>query len=173
MNRQEKQLIINHIKNEFEDSNSSFIVGMQGLTVDSVQQLRKSLRAEGAKLKVAKNTLLKRATQDLNLAIDIAPYFKQQIAVIFAKDNAPEIAKIISKASKENKNLTLVAGTIDNKVINKPQIEFLASLPSKDVLRAQVIGTIQAPITGLATVLNQTILKLLFALKQIAEKQEK
>jgi len=172
MNRQDKQLIINNIKSEFSNYSTSFIVGVKGLTVAYIQNLRKNLTSKGAKLKVAKNTLIKKATEDLNLSPDLEQYFKKQIAIVFAKDDITEIAKILSKAAKENNNLTLVAGSMDNQVLNKNQIEFLASLPPKDVLRAQVVGTIQAPIRALATVLNQTILKLLFAIQEIAKKKE-
>ncbi|MCK9543018.1 MAG: 50S ribosomal protein L10 [Novosphingobium sp.] len=171
MNRQDKQLIIENIKNEFNNSSTSFIVGMQGLTVANVQDLRRSLQSKGAKFKVAKNTLLKKAAQDLNLPANLDEHFKKQIAVVFAKDDIAEVAKILSKAAKSNNKLVLIAGSLDNRMLNTSQIEFLASLPPQDVLRAQVVGTIQAPIRGLATVLNQTILKLLFAIKAIAEKK--
>jgi len=172
MNRQDKQLIINNIKSEFSNYNTSFIVGVKGLTVAYIQSLRKSLKSKGAKFKVAKNTLIKKAASELNLSTDLEKYFKQQIAIVFVKDDITEVAKILSKAAKENNNLTLVAGAMESQILNKNQIEFLASLPSKDVLRAQVIGTVQAPIRALATVLNQTILKLLFAIKEIAKKKE-
>lgn len=172
MNRQEKQLIIDNIKSEFNSHNTSFIVGTQGLTVAYIQSLRRSLSSKGAKFKVAKNTLIKKAVQNLDLSSELDRYFRHQIAIVFAKDDVTEVAKILSKAAKENKNLTLVAGSMENQVIVKDQIEFLALLPSKDILRAQVVGTIQAPIRSLAVVLGQTIVKLLLAIKEIAKKKE-
>lgn len=170
MNRQDKQLIINNIKDEFGQYSSSFIVEVQGLTVAYIQNLKKDLKVKGAKLKVAKNTLIKKAVKDLDLDY-LEKYLKKQVAIVFAKEDVAQIAKILSNASKKNNNLTLIAGSLENRLIDKNQIEFLASLPSENVLRAQVIGTIQAPIKSLVVVLNQTILKLLFAIKEIAKKQ--
>ena len=65
MNRQEKQQVINNIKNDFKTSQASFIVYMQGMTVEDVQQLRRQLHAKHGTIKVAKNTLLKKATSDI------------------------------------------------------------------------------------------------------------
>jgi large subunit ribosomal protein L10 len=171
MNRKEKQLVIDEVRNDFEQSQASFLIGVEGMTVHDLQGLRKGLYEKGARLKVAKNTLLKIATQDLQGLNELAPHFKDQIAIVFAKEETPEVAKIIFNISKANERLKIVAGALDKKVINKSEIEFLAALPSREVLLAQVCGTLKAPISGLVSVLNQLILRPLWVLKQISEKK--
>lgn len=172
MNRQEKQSIIESIKNDYNTSQSSFIVGVKGITVEAVQLLRKDLRLKGSKLKVAKNTFLKIATSDMTGINDLAPYFKEQIAIVFVPEETTAVAKILFKASKENANLILVAGSLKDKVIGKSQIEFLATLPAREVLLGTLCGTLKAPVSGLVSVLNQLVLRLLWVLKQAAESKK-
>lgn len=171
MNRNEKQSLVKSIKNDFKVSESSFIIGVNGLTVEAVQGLRKNLGTKGGKIKVAKNTLLKLATADLPEFSELAPLFKNQIAVVFAKQDTSEVAKIIFNASKENQKLILIGGSLKNKVINKQQVEQLAKLPSREILLAQLCGTLNAPATKLAATLNQFASQLVWVLKQVAERQ--
>ena len=107
MNRQEKQHIIDAIKNDFKSSQASFVVYMQGMTVEAVQQLRRELHAKKGTIKVAKNTLLKKATSDIAGVSELAPYFKEQIAVVFAQNEAPAIAKILFETAKKQTHLKL------------------------------------------------------------------
>lgn len=172
MNRQEKQLVIDTIKNDFKSSQASFIVNMQGMTVEAVQQLRRQLHAKHGSIKVAKNTLLKRATSDMEGLNELAPYFKEQIAVIFAKEEAPAVAKILSETAKKQAHLKLRAGALDARVISAEQIEFLAALPSREVLLAQLCGTLNAPAQQLASLLNQLVVRLLYVLQEIEKKKQ-
>lgn len=172
MNRQEKQLVIESVKNDFAASQATFIIGVQGITVESMQGLKKNIRAKGGKVKVAKNTFLKIALNNLSGMSELQPYFKNQIAIVFAGSESPAVAKILTDSAKEIENLKIIAGSLTNRLIDKSQIEALASLPSREVLLAQVLGTLKAPVSGLANVLNQLTLRLLFALKEVANKKQ-
>lgn len=171
MNKNEKQVIVNSLKENFEKSKAAFLIGIHGLNVESIYSLRKNLFDKGGNLKIAKNTLLKIAANDIEGLSSLEPYFKDQIAVVFVNQEAPVVAKVLSDASRANEKIKLIVGALDNKVIDASQLEFLAALPSKDILLAQVLGTLQAPISSLAIALNQLILKLLWVLKQASEKQ--
>lgn len=172
MNRQEKQRIIDVIKQDFTSSQAAFVVNMQGMTVEAVQQLRRELHAKKGTIKVAKNTLLKRATSDIAGVNELAPYFKDQIAVVFAEIEAPAVAKILFNTAKKQTHLKLKAGTLDARVISAEDIEFLAELPSREVLLAQVCGTLNAPIQQTASLLNQLIARLLYVLNEIEKKKQ-
>lgn len=173
MNRQEKQLIITSIKQEFTQSQATFLIGVQGLTVEKMYILRKNLYTKGSQLKVTKNTFLRLALQDSNELSSLTPYFSNQIALIFAPTDAPAVAQIITQAARENEKLVIIAGTLSHKVIDKAQVEYLASLPSKEVMLARVCGTLNAPIAGFVSVLNQLTLRLLWVLQQAQKQQEK
>lgn len=171
MNRQEKQLMVKSVKEALQQSSASFLVGVKGLTVEQVQDLRKGLRGQGGKLKVVKNTLLRLAASELSGLSDLTPYFKEQIAIVFAQEEAPAVAKVLYNISKDNKNLELIAGTLDSKIISKSQVEYLATLPSKDIMLAKVAGALQSPISAYVNILNQLILRFLWTLKKIEEKK--
>lgn len=172
MNRQEKAHVIDSIKKDFASSQASFIVQTQGMTVEQVQQLRRELYAKKGAIKVAKNTLLIKATSDMAGLSELAPFFKDQIAVVFAETEAPAIAKILFNTSKKQAHLKLSAGALDNRVITAQQIEFLAELPSREVLLAQLCGTLLAPIQQTASLLNQLIARLLYVMNEIEKKKK-
>jgi len=167
VNRQEKALVVDGLKESLLSSQASFLVVYRGLSVEKMQQLRSQLRSSGGSLKIAKARLMKRAVDGEAGISELTDFFKDQIGLVFADDDVAGVAKVLADFSKENKALDLVAGYFDSHVIAKEKIAQIASLPPKDVLLAQLCGTLQAPISGLARVLNMMILKLLFALKQI------
>jgi large subunit ribosomal protein L10 len=171
MNRQEKSSAIGILKNEFQSNEAAFIVGMQGMTVSQVESLRKGIRKQGGKFQVAKNSLLRKATQDLPAAQLLTPYFKDQVAVIFVPKEASSVAKLICDVSQENEHLKIVAGCYESRVFDKDMVKFLGSLPPKEILVAQLCGLLKAPIAQHVSVLNQLIARLLYVLKQASEKQ--
>ena len=155
MNRSEKQLVVESLKKDFQDNQAAFLVSVKGMTVNSVQIIRKSLDAKGSKFLVAKNTLLKKATQEVPELSGLELYFKDQIALVFAKSNATDVAKIIFDACKEYEKLNFIAGSFDNKILNKSQVEAFAKLPSREVLLATVCGSLNQVIAKLAVALNE------------------
>ncbi len=160
MNRQGKNSAIESLKREFQANEAAFVVGMQGMTVAQVESLRRGVRSLGGKLQVAKNSLLRLAAQDMPQAKELSPYFKDQVAVIFVPKDATGVAKIICKASEENGHLKVVAGAYEQQLFDQDRVKYLGSLPSKEVLIAQLCGLLQ-----------QLIARPLYVLKQASEKQ--
>ncbi len=171
MNREQKATLVASLKDEFSQSKASFLVNFRGLTVEQVQNLRKGLRSKGGNMKVAKARLMKLAAEDMPEAQVMLPFFKEQIGLVFAKEEVSSIAKVLSDFAKDNKALTIVAGSLDQALLDEVAIKKIASLPSKEILLAQLCGTLKAPIASLATVLTMVQLKLLWTLKQIGEKK--
>jgi len=172
MNREEKAEVIASLKNDFTNSQGAFLVNYQGLSVEQVQNLRSNLRTEGAQFKVAKARLMKLAAEGVPEAEPMVPYFKEQVGLIFADEGVPSVAKILKKFAKKNKALEIVAGSLEQKLLDKEAVERIASLPPREVLLAQVCGTLQAPIKGLVAGLNQIPMKLLWALKELEQKKQ-
>ena len=167
MNRQQKEKVVEGLRENLLKSQATFIVDYKGLNVAQMQTLRFELRQKGGALKVAKARLMKLAVESEPGVSDITPYLKEQIGLVFSADQFSDVAKILTDFSKENKALDLVAGLLESQFIGKERISQIASLPPKEVLLAQVCGTLNAPIAGLVRSLNMIVLKLLFALKQI------
>jgi len=172
MNRQEKAAVIESLQGDFTASQAAFLIGFKGLSVKQVQTLRKQLRTKGGSLKVAKARLMKRAAEGLEGSEHLLPFFKNQIGVVFAEGETQAIAKVLTDFAKENEALSLVVGYLDASVLDHGSITRIASLPPKEVLLAQLCGTVQAPVVGFANVLNVLLLRLLWTLKQVGDKKQ-
>jgi large subunit ribosomal protein L10 len=148
MLRSEKENIVTSVGDYFSRSKASFVVDFKGLTVEQVTTLRKKLRGIQAEMKVVRNTLARRA-----LAKDAKRdgVFKDQLtgtnAFVFAFDDVSATAKLIADFAKDNEKMQLKIGEMEGQTLDKKRIETLARLPSKDVLRAQFLGVLNAPAT--------------------------
>lgn len=158
MNREQKAVVIDSIKNSFSQSEASFIVGYKGLTVKQLQTLRKELRTQNGSFKVAKGRLVKIAVKDIDGVSQLTPYFKEQVGVVFADAQVPAVAKVLYNFAKANNKFTLVAGFFDARVLPSKDIERIATLPSREELLAQV-----------CYILNLQMVRLLWTLQKVAE----
>jgi large subunit ribosomal protein L10 len=173
MNREQKSEIINDFKQMFEGSNATFLVKYQGLSVNGMQTLRRSLRSVNSELKVTKTTLMKIAAQDIAGSEDFRNTFKEQVGLVFAKGDVSSTAKQLKQFADANEALKVLTGFFESRVLTKQEIEFLATLPSKEILLAQMLGTMQAPIASFTRLLNLLIVRLLYVLKQVEEQKAK
>ena len=172
MNRQQKEQMVESLRDSFAQSSSSFLVDYRGLSVAQLQSLRADLRKSGGKLQVTKARLMKRAAEGLEGAQEMTPFFKNQVALVFAKDEPPVVAKSLHTFAQENESLKIVAGCLDQQLLDESGVIRMASLPSKEVLLAKLLGTLQAPIQQCVTVLNMNTMKLLWALKKVGEQKK-
>jgi large subunit ribosomal protein L10 len=154
MNREQKETVIQELKNNFSSSEASFLVAYKGLSVAQVQALRRKLRAQGSEFKVVKARLMKRAAEGVEGIKELSPFFKNQVALVFANKEVAPVAKTLVDFSKEFNALTLVVGCAEKHLMSVDEIKMLASLPSREVLLAQLCGVLQAPMASLARVVN-------------------
>ena len=172
MNRQQKEDVVKQLKDDFSDSQALFVVDYRGLSVTQMQGLRKELREKGGSLKVAKIRLMKRAAADQNSAELLIPYLKDQLALVFSKEEAPAVAKVLYDFSKDNEQLRLIAGTLDSELLTQEQITTIAQLPSREILLARVLGSLEAPTAQLILGLNAPMAELITVLQKMSEKKE-
>lgn len=172
MKRHQKELVVESLKSGLSKSESSFLVGYKGLSVAQMQNLRRGLLDQGASLQVAKWRLMKLAADGTQSGDVLQPFFRDQVAIVFASKETPAVAKVLSQFAKKNEALSLVAGSLENSLLDADAIKRLALLPSKEVLLGQVCGTLQAPISGFVNVLNVLVLRLLWTLKAIEKKKQ-
>ncbi len=172
MDRQQKELVVSFLKKNFLASQASFLVDFQGLSVNQMQSLRRTLREKGGALKVAKARLIKRAV-DGDKAEVLVPFCKDQIGVVFAEVEAPTVAKALYDFSKEQEAFRLIAGLLDSRLLSDQEIIRIASLPAKEVLLMQVCLAMKMPIMRLVMLLRMPIYKFLWLLQQLIEKKTK
>ena len=143
MKRSEKKDFVSNLKNDLDQSSAVIVAEYSGLTVAESESLRKEMRSNGAKFKVTKNRLTKLAIAETNFR-DISDLFKGPTAIAFSDDPiAP--AKVAVNFEKKFENFKIIGGGYNGEKIDKDKINFLASLPSLDELRAKLIGLISAP----------------------------
>lgn len=172
MNRQEKETVISVLKEDFAHSTGLFIVGYRGMTVAQMQNLRKKVRQNQGHLKVAKVRLVKRAIEGLPGSEDLAPLLREQVALVFAGKESPAIAKVINDFAIENAALKIVAGYIDAAVLPANAVSRIALLPSREILLAQLCGTLKAPMSRLVGLFSGMQTKLVVVVKQIEQKKQ-
>lgn len=167
MNRQEKEVVVQDFKADFEQARAAFLVNYCGLPVSALQALRKDLRGVGGSFKITKARLLRIAAQDHKEFEELQDYFKGQVGLVFAHQDVAGVAKNVIDFSKKNEKLSVVAGIFEGSLVTKEQIVFIASLPSREVLLAQLLGGLQAPISGFVRCLNMMLVKLVWTLEQV------
>ncbi|MDD4509645.1 MAG: 50S ribosomal protein L10 [Oscillospiraceae bacterium] len=169
---QEKQGIVDMLSDKLQKANAGVFVDYKGITVAEDTELRSEMRKNQVEYSVVKNTLTRFAAQKVGLdALDPILHGTTALALSYEDPVAP--AKIISEFVKKmgGKKFVVKAGFVDGKVISPAEVDALAELPAKEVLQAQVLGTMLAPITGLANVLNANIRGLAVALQAIADQK--
>lgn len=142
----------------------------QGVRVEQVTELRRRLREANIQFKVYKNTLAKRVLDEMNLG-DAAEFMVGPTAWAFSKDPVAP-SKIIKEFAKDVKTVSFSGGVLEGRVISQAQMEALASLPPREVLLAQVVGTIAAPLRNAVGVLNALPRNLVNVLDQIRKQKE-
>lgn len=173
MKRQQKEQLIDVLRTGFQKASAAYVVGYKGLPVSAVQILRKQLHKQGGSFKVAKMRLVKRAIEGESTMADFTPFLKEQRAVVFAMQEPATIAKILNDFATKNEAFQIIGGYFEREVCDKGTVQFIATLPSREVLLAQLVGTAQAPIARCVGLCNIMIQRLVVALAQIVEKKQK
>lgn len=150
--RTQKQDWIDSTGGEMKSAEILLIAHYKGLTVAEMTELRGNIRKAGAKFKVSKNLLAKRAAAGTNYE-KISHLFKGPTAMAYANDPV-SAAKALSEFAKKNEKLVLVGGAFGETILDKAAIQQLATMPSLDELRAKIIAMLQTPATRIAGVLQ-------------------
>lgn len=140
---------IEQAKDWYEKALGVVFTDYRSLNVKEMQGLRKTLRAKGGEIHVIKNTLFRIAAG--SELVDSLPeeYHNGTTAFAFVYENEPDVAKALVDFSKSSKKLAIKGGVFGGKALSAKEVEALSELPPRDVLVAQLIGTIAAPLTNL------------------------
>jgi large subunit ribosomal protein L10 len=167
--REEKARVIQEIAEKLR-ANSAVLVDYQGMNVAQSTQLRARSREAGVEFVVAKNTLTRMAADEAGVE-DLSEYLVGPTALAFSEDPVAS-AKLMAEFAGQVESFTLKGGLLEGgRVLDEADVVALSRLPGREQLLAQVVGGISSPLTGLVTVLNNTIQGLVVALNQIAEQK--
>lgn len=152
MDRSQKEKLIASLNKTFQSSSLVVVTKQAGLTVAEITDLRRQMRAAGAGLKIAKNRLARRALEGTKFQ-KLSDMFKGPTALAYSHDPVAA-AKIAVEFANKNDKLTIVGGSLGERMLDVAAVKALATLPSLPEMRARFLGLLSAPATRLATVIR-------------------
>ena len=139
------------MKTTFDKSEAVIVAHYQGLTVSQLDELRAKMREHGIQFKITKNRITKLALEKTRCK-DLSNLFSGPTAVAFSED-AIMSARIISKFAKDNENLKLIGGMMENEILDQAGVMNVANLPTLDEARANIVGILNASASKLVSIL--------------------
>ena len=164
----QKQNIIQQIVDNLKAQKSLLFIDYKGIGVKDLSQLRKQLKEVGAKLEVAKKTLLSRAFKEKGIDTDFKN-MEGQIALIYSFEDPLAGIKATHTFAKKRDDIKLLGGYMEHQLLDASQVKELALLPSKEQLLGRFVGTLAAPMQGLVSVMQGNIKGLIYVLVQKAK----
>ncbi len=178
MNKQNKQSSAFQAKKDLvvslaprlKNAKSIVLVNFTGLSVSLQQKLKLALKAIGSDMTVVKNTLIKRAGKEAGIDDQILTneVLSGQTALILTEDDAVAPIQVIGKFVKENQVPQFKVGIVEGNFQDRDALVKISTLPTKDVLFSQVVGSLMSPMYGLVGTLNGNMQKLLYILKEVS-----
>ena len=166
-----KKTVVAEISDRFARAQGVVLVDYRGLTVEEVTQLRRLFRKENVEYKVLKNTLIGRAAKEQGIE-GLDPVLEGPTAVAFGYDDPVAPARIVCDFIKKTNKVEIKCGIVSGKVVDAAAVNDLAKLPSKEVLVAKMLGSLNSPAAGLVGVLSGPARALAVALNAIREQKE-
>lgn len=161
---------VEELKGLLQEAKSIILNDFTGLNVEDISELRKLCRENAIIYRVVKNTLAKRSIKELGLD-ELEPLFEGPTAIAVSTEDEVAPAQVLKKFADDYELPRFKGGYVAGRVFNAEEVERLAKLPSRDVLLAQVVGAVQAPLRGLLHCLDASLRDLALVLNAIAEKK--
>lgn len=171
MNRNEKTDVVSEVKEMMEKSSAVFLTDYSGVNVADINEIRNQFRKEGVTYKVYKNTLFKRALEEYGKYEKLADHLIGMTGFAFSDENPVAPAKIIKKYFDKNKKLSLKACYIEDEFFDGSKLNEIAALPSKNDLIAGIIGSLEAPASGIVGTINAVFRDLVSVVDEISKKK--
>ena len=156
MNRDEKAAVVQEIAGQFRSADAIFAVDYRGISVAQAADLRERLRGADARFRVVKNSLSERAADQAGME-SLKSMLVGPTALAFVHGDAAAAAKALNDVARELQLLEFKGGILDGELLEAEEVRSIARLPTRDVLYAQLVGTVAAPLTGLVRGLNALI----------------
>jgi large subunit ribosomal protein L10 len=165
-----KTTIIGEVKGKFDKATSVVLLDYKGMTVESATKLRANFRKAGVEYKVVKNTLIKHALKESAYSDKLGKTLTGMTGVAWSYEDPSAAAKVVKAFRKDEgdagQKLQIKAGLLDGGVLDGKQVEdTLATMPGKDELRAQLLMTLQAPLTQFVQLLQAPAQNFVYLLK--------
>lgn len=171
MDKNQKVESIAQIKTLIENATGVYLVDYSGVNVEDINQLRRGFLKEDVTYKVFKNTLLKRAFNDIGGFEEFDPLLVGMTGVAFSGENFAAPAKIIKKYFKEKDKFSFKGSYIESQFYGADKLDVLASMPTKEEVMSSIVGSIAAPASGIVGAINAVMRDLVGVVDAISKKQ--
>ena len=165
LNRSEKEQLVSEMTKKVQEAKTVVLVNYQGLKVKEIHNLKKKLLEVGIRFQIVKNTLLKIVLKQEGIEVP-AETLDQPVAAIWGLEDEVTPAKSTVSFTKEAEKLQIVGGIVNGVYADANMIKQLAALPGREELYAKLVGTLNAPLTGLVNVLQGNLRSLVYILSQ-------
>ena len=169
---QEKQLLLDEIKEQIVRSNSFITLQYTKVSANKANEFRREIAKIGGNFEVVKKRLFIKVLESMDMKCDLQA-LPGHVGLVFVSQDPIELTKIIVKFSKGNENVfRLIGGKVDGQLINASDMERLAKLPSKDQMRAEFFGLLQAPMAQTLSVMDAVLSSVVYCLANKSEKAD-
>ena len=152
MNREQKETFVQNLKSIIVENSLVLVFHYRGMSMTDMTDLRVKSFNSGCNIKVTKNRLTKLALEGSDKAA-LSEFFDGPTAIAYSSDPV-QLTKLLTNFAKNNSNLVILGGIMDNEILSVEKIEILSKLPSLEEIRAQLIGLISSPAQKIASVLT-------------------
>lgn len=168
--KQEKEVVLEELREKFKNAKVAVMADYRGITVANMTKLRRRMREKGCDLKVAKNTLALKVAREQGME-GLDPYLEGPTIIAFSGEDLVAPAKVFDDFIKEMKIMEIKGGVLEGRAIDAKAVRELADLPPREVLLARVLGGMQAPMYGFASVLQGTLRNFVYALEAVRKQK--
>jgi len=169
MPTEQKTKAVQELEKQAKESKGLIITSFKALKTVEFNEMRVKLRAVSGEYRVVKNSLTRIALKSAGMA-ELADKLDGPTAIVIERGDAIAATKIVFDFAKTHENLKVNGGYFNGKIVTDKELKAIASLPSREVLLAQLLGTLQAPMVNLVSVLRAPMRDLVGVLDQIAQK---
>jgi large subunit ribosomal protein L10 len=171
MNRSEKEAIVAEVAERATRASAMYFADFTGLTVEQATELRREFRKAGVEYRVVKNTLAKKALERVTGYDAVYVKLVGPTGIAFSYDDVVAPAKIIKKFSEKSGKLKLKVAVLEKQVFDGSRLDELSKLPTRAELMAGVLGSIQAPISGIIGAIGAVMRDLVNVMDAIEKKK--
>ncbi|GAH43326.1 unnamed protein product [marine sediment metagenome] len=172
LSKDSKKKIVEDLIEELKNSKGIILTDYKGMNVSQINSLRDELKEKKVIFKVVKNSLIERVSEELDIK-DLIKDLVGCTAVAFSDEDGVAPAKLLKEYSKKNKvEIKIKSGLVEGRFLNPEKIMEIASLPSKDVLVAQMVAGVKSPLYSLVFVLQGPLKGLIYTLEAIKKQKE-
>ncbi|HYA36065.1 MAG TPA: 50S ribosomal protein L10 [Candidatus Binataceae bacterium] len=154
MKKEQKAAFVDSLADRFKKAKIAMVSEYRGMTVAETTEVRRKLRAVRGELKVAKNTLIRRAIDNTPFA-PLNEKLGGPVGLIIGTDDPVELAKTVVSFRELGDKFKIRGGVLEGKPLTAEDVQALATMPPREVVLAQLLGLIQAPATHLVRLLNE------------------